>query len=280
MAMLLLMPSLFFPFWLTDCLSNPQSIYFLFHTVFSCCTCLLPFLGTVGPDHKRPTQLLRGMLLCLSNSFSPQYEESQGQRVVYPKWFLSWELFKSQAYPATCNASSGHSKARCGECLWGKTGQSNFTLCYFSCSKVNLTLSFISSACFVHTMQFHMEVCILFLTFNLSKCLCTHKQERSKSLHHCWEQQGESGALSGVAGLSQIITSLFPAQAIYSVTKYTLFFRYPTKTILRFFTSLTPALLLLLLLKFLLMRTENATSHTIGFFWEQWSHLKLNLPSE
>lgn len=95
---------------------------------------LLLFLGTVCPYHKRLTQLLRGMLLCLSNSFSPQYEESQGQRLVYPKWFLSWDPFKSQVYPATCNAHSGHINTWCGVCQWGKTGQCGFTLWYFSCS--------------------------------------------------------------------------------------------------------------------------------------------------
>lgn len=164
----------------------------------------------------------------------------------------------------------------CGEGL-----ASVILLCYFSCSEVNLTLSFISSAPFVHIMQFHMEVHDFFPIFNFSKCLCILKQEHPTSLHHSWEQQGQSGEPSSDWG-GRAVTNhyFFPAQAIYSLTWYTLFFRYPTKTIPWLFTSLTPALLLLLLLKFLLKRTGNATSHNLGFLWEQWSDLKLHLPSE
>lgn len=41
--------------------------------------------------------------------------------------------------------------------LWGRAGQCDFTLWHSSCSEVNLTPSFISSAPLVHIMQFHMK---------------------------------------------------------------------------------------------------------------------------
>lgn len=173
------------------------------------------------------------MLLCPSNSFSPRYEESRGQRVVYPQWLLSWELFKAgsrpQLYAATCIAHCVHSKARCGVQPVGKAGQHGFTPCNFSSSEINHP--FIHKLCiFVHNMQSHIEVCVSFLTFNLSKCLCTHKHKHPTSFHHSWELWEESGEpcsdWGGGGGVTNhyFTFSLFPAQAVYSVTTYTVFF--------------------------------------------------------
>lgn len=126
---------------------------------------------------------------------------------------------------------------------------------------------FINSVIFAHDTQFHIEVPVSF-----SRSISAHAHACTDTNTLCpfisWVQlrttRGVRRALLwlGISGVTNhyFTASLFPAQAVNSVTKWTTFCRCPTRSMLCLFVSLTPALLLLLLLKFLLKTDETTKS--------------------
>lgn len=155
----------------------------------SCCMCLLPFLGTVGPRSQKAYTIKRGAAFPSHLALRMRNPKVRGWST-QSDFFLGSSSTHKYTQPRAMHTVD---TARPGVgCAYGEGLASVILLWYFSCSEVNLTLSFINSARFVHIRRFHMEVHVSFLTFNLSKCLCTHKQEHPTSLHHSWEQQVES----------------------------------------------------------------------------------------